>query len=328
MFEGLPRKKLAHLPTPLHRLPNLADTLGIDELWIKRDDLTGRSIGGNKTRKLEFVIGDALAQGADTIVTVGGVQSNHCRQTAAAAAIVGMRCILLLAGEEPEISTGNLLLDKLYGAEIKYFPDANVLDMNLHLEGIMETLRDFGLTPYAIPVGAALPVGTIGYAQAMFELKQQIEETGFSPDKIFVAAGTGGTLAGMVLGAHVAGVDAEIIGVSVLSPAETLVERTRDLVQRTVDSYPQLFEKFDPTITVDDSFVGKGYGFVSDGVKSAIEMFAKMDAVLLDPIYTAKAGLALMRMALAGDIERSANVLFWHTGGSPEIFTHAGEFFM
>lgn len=328
MFDDLPRERLAFLPTPLHRLPNLGDSLGIKDLWIKRDDMTGISFGGNKTRKLEYVLGDARAQGADTVVTVGGVQSNHCRQTAAAAAMLGLRCILLLAGSEPETSTGNLLLDKLYGAEIKYFPDANVLEMNGHIDSIMDTLVDFGLTPYAIPVGAAMPLGTLGYANAMLELKEQMEQTRFHLDRIIVAAGTGGTLAGMLLGSQKVELDLDIIGVSVISEAEALVERTRDLVERTIDAYPGHFSRFSPKITIDDQFLGEGYGMVSDGVRSAIEMFAKMDAIILDPVYTAKAGLALMRMALSGDIEPGTKTLFWHTGGAPELFTHAIDFFI
>ncbi|MHA2425933.1 MAG: 1-aminocyclopropane-1-carboxylate deaminase/D-cysteine desulfhydrase [Candidatus Thorarchaeota archaeon] len=327
MFDDLPRERFAFLPTPLHRMENLGDSLGIDQLWIKRDDLTGLSVGGNKTRKLEYVIADAKQAGADTLVTVGGVQSNHCRQTAAAAAVTGLRCILLLAGEEPEIATGNLLLDKLYGAEIKYFPDDDFLELNNRLDEIMETLQDFGLTPYAIPAGVSMPLGSIGYAQAMFELKEQMETWDFTPKKIVVASGTGGTLAGMLLGAQAAELDVDITGVSVVSRAPELVQWVRDLVERAIYDYPQYFDSFNPMITIDDQFLGPGYGIMTDASHSAIEMFAKLEGVLLDPVYTSKAGSALIRMALAGDLDRKTPTLFWHTGGSPEIFTHAEEFF-
>ena len=155
MFDDLPREKLAFLPTPLHRMKNLGESLGIDDLWIKRDDHTGFTFGGNKTRKLEFVLGDAKANKCDTLVTVGGVQSNHCRQIAAVSAVGGMRCILLLGGEEPEEYTGNLLLDRMLGAEMKFFPGESAFTLNKRLDEIMETLLDFGLTPYAIPAGAA-----------------------------------------------------------------------------------------------------------------------------------------------------------------------------
>lgn len=327
MFDDLPRERLAFLPTPMHELRNLGTSLGIDHLWIKRDDLTGISVGGNKVRKLEFVLGDALLEGADTIVTVGGVHSNHCRQTAEACAKLGLRCVLLLAGEEPETNSGNLLLDKLFGAEIKYFPDDDMLDMNKRLDGIMDTLRDFGLAPYAIPLGASMPVGCLGYANAMLELKQQMDEMSVDFNKIIVAAGTGGTLAGMILGAHVADIDAEIIGVSVVSQASELEQRVRDLIDRTVAAYPSHFESFTPKIVIDDQFLGEGYGIMSDGCRSAIEMFAKMDAILLDPVYTGKAGLALMRMAISGELDTNSRTLFWHTGGSPEVFTHQDDFF-
>ncbi|MHA1908188.1 MAG: 1-aminocyclopropane-1-carboxylate deaminase/D-cysteine desulfhydrase [Candidatus Thorarchaeota archaeon] len=327
MFNDLPRERFAFLPTPLHRMKNLGESLGIDQLWIKRDDLTGLSIGGNKTRKLEFVLADAKQAGADTIVTVGGVQSNHCRQTAAATAITGLRCILLLAGEEPEKSTGNLLLDKLYGAEIKYFPDDDFLELNNRLDEIMETLQDLGLIPYAIPAGASMPLGSIGYAQAMFELKEQMATWKFNPKKIIVAAGTGGTLAGMLLGAHAAELDVDIVGVSIVSKAPELEQWVTDLVERAIYDYPQYFESFEPKIIIDDQFLGEGYGIMSDANMSAIEMFAKLESILLDPVYTSKAGTALIRMALAGDLDRKTPTLFWHTGGSPEIFTHSDEFF-
>ena len=199
MLEPLPRKKFAFLPTPVHRMDNLADALNIENLWIKRDDLTGISAGGNKTRKLEYVVGDAIEKGADTLATVGAIQSNHCRQTAAVAAKTGMRCILLFAGEEPEIYTGNLLYCRLMGAEMKFFPDDAPMMLNNRLDEIMNTLIEFGLTPYAIPAGAAFPVGVVPYAVAMQELKTQFDEHNIFPDKILVAIGTGGTLAGMII---------------------------------------------------------------------------------------------------------------------------------
>ncbi len=327
MFDDLPRERFAFLPTPLHRMNNLANSLGIDDLWIKRDDLTGPSVGGNKIRKLEFVIADAKETGADTLVTVGGVHSNHCRQTAAAAAISGLRCILLLAGEEPEFATGNLLLDKLYGAEIKYFPDDDFLTLNNRLDEIMETLQDFGLTPYAIPTGASMPIGSIGYAEAMFELRDQMDNRDINLKKIVVAAGTGGTLAGMLLGAHAAELDVDIVGVSVVSKADELEQWVRDLIQRSIYDYPQYFEHFEPEIVINDQFLGEGYGMMTAANRSAIEMFAKMEGILLDPVYTSKAGTALIRMALAGELDLKASTLFWHTGGSPELYTHADEFF-
>jgi len=321
MFSGIPRENLAFLPTPLHRLPHLGDSLGLDELWIKRDDLTGHSFGGNKTRKLEFVVGDARANKADTIVTVGGIQSNHCRQTAVACAKAGIRCILLLAGEEPETYTGNLLLDSMLGAEIKFFPDDSFHTMHSRLDEIMETLKDFGLNPYAVPAGATYPVGIISYAAAMEELVNQTEKEGFTPDNILVAVGTGGTLAGLIIGAEMLDLDVDIIGVSVMHDAEELKERVKNQIERVIDTYPEV-EDFKPTIHIDDTFLEPGYGIMTDGVRTAIDTFARMDGIFLDPVYTGKAGLALMRMGINGDIKAKEHTVLWHTGGSPALFAY------
>ncbi|MFX0107587.1 MAG: 1-aminocyclopropane-1-carboxylate deaminase/D-cysteine desulfhydrase [Candidatus Hodarchaeota archaeon] len=320
MLDILPRIRLANLPTPLKPMKNLANSLGLNNLWVKRDDLTGLSFGGNKTRKLEYVVGDAIDKGADTLVTAGAVQSNHCRQTAAIAANVGMRCILLLAGEEPKEYSGNLLLDKLFGAEIQFFPDDRFEDLDSRLNSIMETLEDLGLHPYGMPPGAFMPVGCLGYIQGMVELKEQCDEVGFHPERILVATGTGGTLAGMIIGAKLAGIEADIIGVSVLRDSETVFNRIGEMISRIFDEYPALIDKFEPEIIVDDRFIGEGYGIADNAVKSAIQMFAKMEGILLDPVYTGKAGVALLRMALAGEVSSDTPTLFWHTGGSPALF--------
>jgi D-cysteine desulfhydrase family pyridoxal phosphate-dependent enzyme len=322
MFDSVPRENLAFLPTPLHRLPHLGDSLGLDELWIKRDDLTGHSFGGNKTRKMEFVIGDARASKADTIVTVGGIQSNHCRQTAVVCAKAGLRCILLLAGEEPETYTGNLLLDSMLGAEIKFFPDDHLLTMHSRLDEVIETLKDFGLNPYAVPAGATMPIGVISYAVAMEELQKQTNELGFTPDKIFVSVGTGGTLAGLIIGAHMLEMDVDIIGVSVLSRIDEVRDRVKNQIERVIDLYPEV-DSFEPKIHIDDTFLEPGYGIITDGVRTAIDTFAKMDGIFLDPVYTGKAGLALMRMAMNSDIKSDENTIFWHTGGQPALFSYA-----
>ena len=322
MFDDLPKESLAFLPTPLHPIKNLGDSLGLNSLWIKRDDQTGAAFGGNKTRKLEYVVGDAKANKADTLVTVGGVQSNHCRQTASVAASMGLRCILLLAGEEPETYTGNVLLSRFMGAEIKFYPDDAPMMLNNRLDEVMTTLIEFGLSPYAIPAGAAMPVGVIPYALATEELKTQFREHETFPEKIVVATGTGGTLAGMIIGAHMLDLDVDIIGITVSRSAEETTERVQDLIERTIETYPEI-EPFKPKINVDESFIGKGYGVLDDGVVSSLEMFAKMEGIILDPVYTGKAGLALIRMALAGDIAADTPTLFYHTGGQPALFSYS-----
>ncbi len=321
MFDNIPQESLAFLPTPLHRLKHLGDSIGLDELWIKRDDLTGHSFGGNKTRKMEFVLGDARAIKADTIVTVGGLQSNHCRQTAVACAKAGFRCILLLAGEEPETYTGNLLLSSMLGAEIKFFPDDHLLTMHSRLDEVLETLKDFGLNPYAVPAGATMPVGVISYAVAMEELYFQTQNEGFTPEKIIVATGTAGTLAGLIVGAQMLDLDVDIIGVSVLHDAEEATLKVKNQISRIIDKYPEV-DDFTPNIHIDDTFLEPGYGIMTEGVRTAIDTFAKMDGIFLDPVYTGKAGLALMRLALNGDIKSDAHTIFWHTGGSPALFAY------
>jgi D-cysteine desulfhydrase len=321
MFDSLPREDLAFLPTPFHRLPHLGDSIGLDELWIKRDDLTGHSFGGNKTRKLEFVLGDARATKADTVVTVGGLQSNHCRQTAVACAKSGLRCILLLAGREPETYTGNLLLNSMLGAEIKFFPDDHLLTMHSRMDEVIETLKDFGLNPYAVPAGATYPVGIISYAAAMEELLTQTKKEGFTPENILVAGGTGGTLAGLIIGAEMLDLDVDIIGVTVLHEASELKERVKNQIERVIDAYPEV-EDFKPAIHIEDRFLEPGYGILTDGVRTAIDTFAKMDGIFLDPVYTGKVGLALMRMGINGDIKTKEHTVFWHTGGSPALFAY------
>ena len=322
MFDDLPKESLAFLPTPLHRMKNLGESLGLNNLWIKRDDQTGAAFGGNKTRKLEYVVGDAKANKADTLVTVGGVQSNHCRQTASVAASMGLRCILLLGGEEPETYTGNLLLNRFMGAEMKFFPDESYITLNTRMDEIMNTLIEFGLTPYAIPAGAAMPVGVIPYAKAMEELKEQFKPYNTFPEKMVVAVGTGGTQAGMIIGAHMLNLDVDIIGITVSESADEMKTKIKNLIDRTVETYPEI-GPFTPKIHVDDSFLGKGYGVLEDGIVTSLEMFAKMEGIILDPVYTGKAGLALMRMALAGDIDADTPTLFYHTGGQPALFTYS-----
>ncbi|RDE11968.1 MAG: D-cysteine desulfhydrase family protein [Candidatus Thorarchaeota archaeon] len=325
VFETVPRYRLAFLPTPLHPMRNLGRTLGLDELWIKRDDMTGPSFGGNKTRKLEFVIGDAREHDCDTLVTVGAVQSNHCRQTAAAAAAAGMRSVLLLAGKEPEDYTGNLLLDKLYGAELKFFPDENFMSLNEKLGVVVSTLEELGLKPYAIPAGAATPIGSLAYAAAMEELKVQLEKADLTPQHIIVATSTGGTLAGLIAGARSAGIDANILGIDVYDSAESAVSRVQQLVERMIREFPSLVPRFTPEISITDRFTGNGYGLMDGADRKAIEMFAKLEGILLDPVYTGKAGAGLIEMALSGEIAADSPTLFWHTGGTPALFAYSGE---
>jgi D-cysteine desulfhydrase len=232
---------------------------------------------------------------------------------------------LLLAGEEPKNYTGNVLLDRLFGAEIQFFPDSDFDDVSMRMDSVIDTLKDLGLEPYGIPAGAFMPVGCVAYVQAMLELRDQCEELGVHPKKILHPVGTGGTLAGMIIGAKLADLDADIIGISVLRDAKTVKERVREMIIRMFDEYPALIDKFEPDIKVDDRFRGKGYGEMEDGVRSAIQMFGKSQGIILDPVYTAKAGLALLRMSMSGEISSDTSTILWHTGGSPALFKYGSE---
>ncbi|TFG10469.1 D-cysteine desulfhydrase family protein [Candidatus Thorarchaeota archaeon] len=323
MLEDISRERLAFLPTPLHRMDNLAESLGFSSLWIKRDDLTGPGFGGNKTRKLEFVLADALESGCDTVVTVGATGSNSCRQTAEAAARLGLRCILLLGGEQPEQYEGNLLISNSMGAELKFYPDDNLFELNKRLDDVCETLRELGLAPYAVPAGASTPLGVLGYVLAMEELKEQMENWDFHAQQIILASGTGGTLAGMLVGAEATGLDVELIAVSAVDEQKPQMTRVQELVTRVRSLYPEIPSIGNPQVTIDDSFLGEGYGVLDSATRSAIQMFAKLEGIMLDPVYTGKAGLALVRNALAGEIDLKRPTLFWHTGGQPALFKYS-----
>ncbi len=328
MSVNLPRAGIAFLPTPMHPLRNLAESLGFRELWIKRDDLTGLTFGGNKSRKLEYLIGDAIEQGVDTVVTVGGVQSNHCRQTAEFAASAGLRCILLLGGAEPDVADGNLLLDKLYGAEVTFFPDETAFEINDRLDSISETLRDQGFNPYSIPIGASNALGCMAYALAVEEVKEQLKKKRIDIGRIIVAEGTGGTHAGILAGVEKFNLECEVIGVGVMESSEESINRVIHLLQLMTEQYGDYFGEMEPEILVMDKFQGDGYGILDDATRTAIEMFAKMEGIILDPVYTGKAGLALIQLAIAGDIDTDVPTLFWHTGGIPSIFPETSSFFI
>lgn len=278
---SLPRTQLALLPTPLMALPRLSEQLGI-ELWVKRDDQTGLAFGGNKTRKLEFLAGAALAEGADLLITIGAPQSNHCRQTAAAAARLGMDCTLILMGDPRPADTGNLLLDRLMGAELIWtgstFPAKLVHDS-------FQAALSAGRHPYEIPYGGSNPTGITAYVAAMYELAEQ--DLGF--DVMVLASSSGGTQAGLVLGGAQVGYIGRILGISVDRTADELCATVADLATQTAQSLslPTRFEAVD--IEVDDAFLGGGYAVVGDLERHAVARFAQLEGLLLDPVYTGRA---------------------------------------
>lgn len=307
-----PRQRLAHLPTPVEKLERLSKYLGGPELWIKRDDLTGLATGGNKVRKLEFLVADALEHGYDHLVTTGAPQSNHCRQTAAAAARVGMGCSVVLRGEAPSRYEGNLLLDRLLGAHIYWAGDRENGEV---MNEVVAELRSMGRKPYAIPLGGSNVMGATGYVMAMEELATQLSQGGPNIDFIIFASSSGGTQAGMVLGARVYGFRAHLLGISVDHPADQLKTLVSALATATATHLGLGTLSVADQVDVNDDYLGEGYAQVGETEREAIHLMAQLEGILLDPVYTGRAMGGLIDLVRWGAITRGQTVLFWHTGG-------------
>jgi len=321
----LPRFPLAQLPTPVQPLPALTHALGGPTLLIKRDDQTGLAFGGNKTRKLEFLVGQALAQGADTLVTAGAAQSNHCRQTAAAAAKAGLKCELLLNGKKPELPVGNLLLNDLLGAKEHWIERPQ---RPVKLRELPEQLKAQGRKPYVIPVGGSNGVGATGYVLAMQELVEQLRISGQRVDHVVFGSSSGGTQAGMVLGARVAGFSGQLHGLSI-DKSEPEHEAYEDEVAQIANECAayigsEVRLKHDD-IKVIYGYMGEGYGIVGDLEREAIRLMARHEGILLDPVYAGRAFGALVDSIRKGIFKPGETVLFWHTGGGPALFAYAKE---
>ncbi len=311
----VPKINLAFLPTPLEALPTLSRVLGGPELWIKRDDQTGLAFGGNKVRKLEFLLADARENEAELLITRGAYQSNHCRQTAAAAAKSGFGCKLVLSGGHPKDVTGNLLLDGLFGAEMVWSGERDPEEV---LVETFETADLHGLKPYLIPYGGSNELGAYAYAKAMEEL--HLQDSSF--DRIVFASSSGGTQAGLILGAHLTGFEGEILGISVNEKASALQARIANLVNSTAQWLGVEFNIEPDAVSIDDGYLGEGYAKVSNLEREAIRDFAQQEGILLDPVYTGRAAGGLMSLIRRGEIEGDERVLFWHTGGTPALFVY------
>lgn len=308
-----PRIRLSHLPTPIEPLSKISQQLGGPNIFVKRDDLTGIAFGGNKLRKLEFVLAEALANGAKTLITVGAAQSNHCRQTAAVAAKFGLDCILILSTENPGILEANSQLDSMFGAEIVW---ATREEREGRAAEIFNQAWSTGRRPFMIPLGASTPTGTLGYLEAFKELQQQE----FTPDWIVVASSSGGTQAGLALGACLMGSEIKVLGISIDHPAAelkvivaTLASVASELVGEKLIVTPEV-------ILVNSDYLGQGYGVPSDREIDAIRLFARLEGVLLDPVYTARAAAGMIDLIQKGVLKKGEQVLFWHTGGTPALF--------
>jgi len=309
----VPRIRFAHLPTPIEPMPRLSEKLSGPQLFVKRDDQTGLGLGGNKARKLEFVLAQAVAENARTLITVGGIQSNHCRQTAALAARFGLKCILVLSGEEPQFSNGNLLMDSLFGASIVWTSREK---RDTTLQRTYETSKQNGDNPFLIPLGASTPIGTLGYVEAMRELKEQ----GNDFDWILVASSSAGTQAGMVLGALLTKFDGKILGVSIDHPAIDLQKAVAVLANQAAAILGEKASVNPQSVLVNSDYLGAGYAIAGEPEYEAIKLFAENEGLLLDPVYTGRAAAGMIDLIRKGLFKPSDKVLFWHTGGVPALF--------
>jgi L-cysteate sulfo-lyase len=305
---------------PIFPLPRLTAQLGGPQLWVKRDDQTGLATGGNKARKLEFLVAEALARGADTLITGGAAQSNHARQTAAAAARFGLDCTLVLRGEAPAQPQGNLLLDRLLGAETVWAGDESLPE---RLEVVADHMRSRGRRPYVVPYGGSNPVGASGYAAAMEELLLQCARQGLRFDHIVLPSSSGGTQAGLLVGARARGCEARILGISVDPQAATLQDILADLATATAEHLGLHLSFVADDFAVDDSYLGGGYGVLSDLEREAILSAARTEGLLLDPVYTGRAFGGLLDLVRRGVFAPGERVLFWHTGGTAGLFARA-----
>jgi L-cysteate sulfo-lyase len=311
---AIPRLHFAHLPTPVEELRRLREALDGPRLLIKRDDQTGLAFGGNKTRKLEFLVAEARDQGAKTLVSGGALQSNHCRQTAAAAARFGFKCILVLTGETPKQPSANLLLDELFGAEIIHVADRE--DRDRILQETFDQAAEKGMRPYLVPYGGSSPTGALGYAFAMKELMEQ----DLQADWIVFATSSGGTHAGLLLGQRVFGYKGKVLGISVDESENWLKEHVSDLASLTSEKLGERIEFTPGEVLADASHCSAGYGVLTEPEREAIRLFATCEGLLLDPVYTGRAAAGMIDLTRKGFFKKDETVLFLHTGGQPALF--------
>ncbi len=324
-----PRHFLAHLPTPLERLDRLSAELGGPEIWIKRDDCTGLSTGGNKTRKLEFLMAEAEAQGADMVMTQGATQSNHARQTAAFAAKLGIPCHILLedrtGSNDPNYNNnGNVLLDHLHGATTEKRPGGG--DMNAEMEAVADKLRADGKTVYTIPGGGSNPTGALGYVNCAFELLGQVNGTGLKIDHIVHATGSAGTQAGLITGLQAMNAQIPLLGIGVRAPRPKQEENVYNLACATAEKLGCAGVVRREDVVANTDYVGEGYGIPTEGGLEAIRMFAELEAILLDPVYSAKGAAGLIDLIRKGHFKKGERVVFIHTGGAVALFGYDAAF--
>jgi L-cysteate sulfo-lyase len=324
-----PRVRLFPAPTPLEKLENLSRALGGPEIWIKRDDCTVVATGGNKVRKLEYLVGAARAQGADHLVTQGAVQSNHVRQTAAVARRFGMKCTALLehrveTNDRDYLSSGNVLLDKLFDCAIEYRPTG--LDMNAEAEAKGAVLREAGGKPYVIPGGGSNPVGALGYVGCAQELMQQADELGLQIDRIVTATGSAGTQAGLVVGLQGCNAGVPVLGIGVRNPKPQQEANVHRLAEATAEYVGVRGGIPRAAVEANCDYIGPGYGQPTPGMTEAVLMLARLEGVLLDPVYSGKAMAGLIDLVRKGAFSQNERIVFLHTGGAVGLFGYTGTF--
>jgi L-cysteate sulfo-lyase len=314
---NISRLHLAHLPTPVETLPRLSEALGGPRLLIKRDDLTGLAFGGNKTRKLEFVVAEACDQGAKTLISGGALQSNHCRQTAAAAARFELECILVLTGDMPDQPSANLLLDQLFGAHVVHLSDRKARDEIL--QQTFDRAAEKGMKPYLVPYGGSSPTGALGYAFAVKELMEQ----NVHADWIVFATSSGGTQAGLVLGQRVFGYKGKLLGISIDESEDWLRTHVSELASSASEKLGKRIEFTPADVLANADYCKAGYGVLTEPEREAIHLFARHEGLLLDPVYTGRAAAGMIDLIGKGFFKKDETVLFLHTGGQPALFADA-----
>ncbi len=324
-----PRVHLAHLPTPLEFLPNLTKKLGGPNLYIKRDDCTGLGTGGNKTRKLEFLIADAVEKKADVVITQGAVQSNHARQTVAAAAKMGMSCEILLenrtgSSERDYVESGNVFLDKLFGANVEHF--VKDTDMVAAMDAKAEEVRSAGKVPYVIPGGGSNAIGALGYVNCGIETLTQANDMGLRIDHFVTATGSAGTQAGLVVGLEATNSQIPLLGIGVRAPKEKQEENVYNLACKTADLMGISGCVARDKVIANCDYVGGGYGVPTDSMIEAVTMMAREEAILMDPVYSGKGLAGLIDHIRNGFFKKDENVVFLHTGGSAALFGYLDAF--
>ncbi|MBL0344379.1 MAG: D-cysteine desulfhydrase family protein [Anaerolineales bacterium] len=301
-------------PTPIEDLPRLTQALGGPRILVKRDDQTGLAFGGNKTRKLEFLVAEAQEQGATMLISAGAIQSNHCRQTVAAAARFGFDCTLVLTGEKPKQASANFLLDQLFGAEIVTVEDRK--DRDRILQETFDKAVAAGKRPYLVPYGGSSPTGAMGYTFAMEEFMNQNRKV----DWIVFGTSSGGTHAGLVLGQRVFGFKGMVLGISIDEPEAQIKAHVSALATEASEKLSEQIQFTSDDVLVNENYCQAGYGVFGEGEREAIKLFASTEGLLLDPVYTGRAAAGMIDLIRKGFFKKDETILFWHTGGQPALF--------